>query len=104
MSTAVIDAVLGAGHYGDVAADVHLRQTSPASEMEATLAALSADAASAERLLRRPRCLPARSRGAPRLWDGQAIDPRPDDCWRCDAALSADALGLCPDCRNDLCR
>ena len=37
------------------------------------------------------------------MWDAGPIDPRPDDCWRCDAAASADVLGLCPACRSDLC-
>ncbi len=71
--------------------------------MEATLAALLAHAAAAERVLRRPRSRP-RSWETPRLWDAQPIDPRPDDCWRCDAVVSTDDLGLCPPCRAALAR
>jgi hypothetical protein len=70
--------------------------------LEATFAALNRDAASARRLLRQPH-RSSRPRGTPRLWDAGTIDPRPDDCWRCDAAASADSLGLCPTCRTDLC-
>lgn len=69
--------------------------------METTLAALLADAAAAERVLRRPRRR-LRSRDAPRLWDARPIDPRPDDCWRCDSATSANDLGLCSACRHAL--
>ncbi len=69
--------------------------------MEATLAALLAHAAAAEQVLRRPRRHP-RSRATPHLWDARPIDARPDDCWRCDAAVSADDLGLCLSCRRAL--
>jgi hypothetical protein len=69
--------------------------------MEAAYAALHRDADSAQRRLRE-QPPPQRRRGTPRLWDASPIDPRPDDCWRCDAVTSADALGLCPDCRRDL--
>ncbi|MDP9453311.1 MAG: hypothetical protein M3P97_07995 [Actinomycetota bacterium] len=69
--------------------------------LEATFAALHRDAASARRRLRQPPRA-SRPRGTPRLWDAGAIDVRPDDCWRCDAAASADSLGLCPACRSDL--
>ena len=65
------------------------------------MAALLADAAAARRLLRQPRRR-LRSTGIPRLWDARPIDARPDDCWRCDAAASADELGLCPTCRQAL--
>lgn len=40
--------------------------------------------------------------GPPRFADGAPFDLSPDDCWRCDAAPSVDALGLCDDCRGDL--
>lgn len=69
--------------------------------MEAAYAALHRDAASAHRLLRQP-ARRERAQGTPRLWDASPIDARPDDCWRCDAASSTDALGLCPCCRSDL--
>ncbi len=69
--------------------------------MEAAYAALHRDAASAHRRLRQP-VQRERTQGTPRLWDASPIDARPDDCWRCDAASSADALGLCPTCRSDL--
>ncbi|HEV2070160.1 MAG TPA: hypothetical protein VGR26_10230 [Acidimicrobiales bacterium] len=82
--------------------DIHLQQTSTQAEMEATLRALHRDADSARRMLRRPRRTRRSAAGAPRLWDASAVDSRPDDCWRCDAAVSADALGLCPACRADL--
>ena len=88
---------------GRIETETHLRPTSPPADMEATLAALSAVAASAERVLRRPRGAVVRTRTAPRLWDARPIDSRPDDCWRCDAALSVDGLGLCPACRAHLC-
>lgn len=69
--------------------------------MEEAYAALHRDADSAKRRLRQaPRPLPRQN--TPRLWDASPIDPRPDDCWRCDAASSSDALGLCSDCRRDL--
>jgi hypothetical protein len=70
--------------------------------MQATLRALHRDADSARRALRRPRPAGRPTVGAPRLWDALPVDSRPDDCWRCDAASSADALGLCPSCRADL--
>lgn len=70
--------------------------------MEATLRALRRDADSARRALRRPRPARRATAGAPRLWDAWPVDSRPDDCWRCDAASSADALGLCPPCRAEL--
>lgn len=86
---------------GMVEAEVQLRETTSRAAMEATLAALLADAAAARQVLRRPR-RHLRSGDTPRLWDAQPIDPRPDDCWRCDAAASADDLGLCPACRQVL--
>ncbi len=90
---------------GFVEAEVGLRETASRAAMEATLAALRADAAAAQRLLRRPRRrLHPRPRDIPRLWDARPIDPRPDDCWRCDAASSADELGLCPACLQALAR
>lgn len=88
---------------GGIEAEIHLRQTSPPTDMEATLAAFSAVAASAERILRRPRSTVDRARTSPRFWDARPIDARPDDCWRCDAASSVDQLGLCPACRAHLC-
>jgi hypothetical protein len=69
--------------------------------MEAAYAALHRDAASAHRRLRQP-VQRERPQGTPHLWDASPIDARPDDCWRCDAASSTDALGLCPTCRNVL--
>jgi hypothetical protein len=90
---------------GTIEVDAYLRQTSTPAEMEATLRALHRDAESARRALRRPRqARQASSAGAPRLWDAWPVDPRPDDCWRCDAASSADPLGLCRACRADLRR
>lgn len=81
--------------------DTHLRPAPSPAAMEAAYAALNRDAASAHQLLRQPaRC--ERPRGTPSLWDASPIDARPDDCWRCDAASSTDALGLCPSCRSDL--
>lgn len=77
-------------------------QPSLPAALEATFAALHRDAASARDRLRQPRSR-SRPRGTPVLWDAGPIDPRPDNCWRCDAAESADALGLCPECRTDLC-
>jgi hypothetical protein len=85
-----------------IEAEIHLRQTSTPAEMQATLRALHRDADSARRALRRPRPARRPTLGVPRLWDAWPVDPRPDDCWRCDAASSADALGLCPSCRADL--
>lgn len=34
--------------------------------------------------------------------DAMAFDLRPDDCWRCDATVATDALGLCAGCRTAL--
>lgn len=87
---------------GAIEADLHLRQTATPAEMEATLRALRRDADSARRALRQPRLMRQATVGAPRLWDASPVDSRPDDCWRCDAAHSADALGLCPACRAEL--
>lgn len=84
-----------------VEAEVRLRETASRAAMEATLAALQADADAARRVLRRPRRR-LRLSETPRLWDSRPIDSRPDDCWRCDAAASADDLGLCPACRRRL--
>lgn len=102
MSGAPIDVrPSGVHHGGTFEADTYLHHTSSLESLEATLAALHRDAASAERVLQRPR--PVRSPGGtPQLWDASPIDPRPDDCWRCDAASSTDALGLCPPCRAEL--
>ncbi len=86
-----------------VEAELRLRETTSRASMEATLAALLSHAAAAERVLRRPRPR-LRSRDTPRLWDARPIDSRPDDCWRCDAALSTDDLGLCARCRAALAR
>lgn len=102
MQCALIDESWAGAQTGAVEADIHLRQTAAPDEMEATIAALSAVAASAERVLRRPRRRAPAARTFPRLFDARPIDPRPDDCWRCDAASSADGLGLCPPCRDDL--
>lgn len=87
---------------GTIELDAYLRQTSTPAEMEATLRALNRDAESARRMLGRPRRARRPTAGAPRLWDAWPVDPRPDDCWRCDTASSADDLGLCPACRADL--
>lgn len=81
--------------------DTHLRPPSSLASMEAAYAALHRDAASAHARLLRP-ARQERPRGTPRLWDASPIDPRPDDCWRCDAASSTDALGLCTICRKVL--
>lgn len=81
--------------------DTYLRPVPSPAAMEAAYAALHRDAASALRRLRQP-VQRERPQGTPRLWDASPIDARPDDCWRCDAASSTDALGLCPSCRNDL--
>lgn len=70
--------------------------------LEETYAALHRDAASAARRLRQPPA-PVRRGGIPGLCDAGVIDARPDDCWRCDAVESADALGLCLVCRRELC-
>lgn len=77
---------------------MQLRETASQAAMEATLAALLADAAAARQVLRQPRRR-RRSWETPRLWDAQPIDARPDDCWRCNAAASAGELGLCPACK-----
>ena len=79
----------------------HLRPAPSPEAMEAAYAALHRDAASATRRLRQP-ARRERPQGTPRLWDASPIDARPDDCWRCDAESSTDALGLCPSCRSDL--
>jgi hypothetical protein len=81
--------------------DTHLRPAPSLAAMEAAYAALHRDAASAHRRLRQP-AVRERPQGTPRLWDASPIDDRPDDCWRCDADSSTDALGLCSSCRSDL--
>lgn len=81
--------------------DTHMRPAASLEAMEPAYAALHRDAASAHARLLRP-VRRERPGGTPRLWDASPIDSRPDYCWRCDAALSADALGLCPSCRSDL--
>jgi hypothetical protein len=88
-------------HRGTTEATTHPLQPSSSETLEATIAALQRDAASAARVLQRPRRSQAQP-ATPQLWDASPIDPRPDDCWRCDVASSSDALGLCPDCRADL--
>lgn len=81
--------------------DTFVSPTPAQAAMEAAYAALHRDAASAHRRLRQP-VQRQRPQGTPHLWDASPIDARPDDCWRCDAASSTDALGLCLACRRDL--
>ena len=81
--------------------DTPLRPASSLGSMEAAYAALHRDAASASARLLQP-ARRERPRPTPGLWDASPIDARPDDCWRCDSASSADALGLCSTCRREL--
>lgn len=62
------------------------------------------EAFSQARQLLMTEAIAARSPSFIHVWlpDQIALDPSPDDCWRCDATVADGPLGLCTSCREDL--